>query len=327
MELNGEHAMARYVTTVLHSLNTRPQIGVYLRALRWRSWIGWLFIFGLGSTMFIVPPYSVIPISVSFSFVTAAIFVLNQYFDRKTDQSNPQKRSLPVASGELSPRASSILVVSLFAAGLLITAVVDSTLLMLFVFYIGIGLLYSAPPVHFKKRPIVDLLAVGVGSAVLPFLIGMQISHQLTLEFSLPWIARRYQDVLMCTVPLFFFQVASHIFQAVGDYDADKREGITTFVVKYGKERSAKVGTLFAVLSLVLPIFYGLFNLVLVAEFTYWYLLVFLLFLPFVVYLLRLSTRPTMKNIEALMGISRRFTPFVLLFLYALILVLRFNIA
>jgi len=318
--------MARGVTAST-SLGARPRIAVYLRVLRWRSWIGWLFIFGLGSTVFAVPPYNVIPISFSFSFVTGAIFVLNQYFDRKSDQSNPRKKDLPVTSGALSPNYSLFLIGSLFAAGLFITAIVDSTLLFLFIFYIGIGIFYSAPPVHFKKRPIIDLLAVGFGSAVLPFLIGLQISHQLTLEFSFPWIARRYQDVFLCTIPLFFFQIASHIFQAIGDYEADREEGITTFVVKYGKERSAKIGTFFAVLSLVLPMFYGLFNLALTAEFAYWYLLLFLLFLPFVVYLLRLSIKPTMENMDVLMGISRRFTPFMLLAFYVFILVLRFYLA
>lgn len=315
--------MARSVSAST-SLNARPRIAVYLRALRWRSWIGWLFIFGLGSTLFVIPPYNVFPISISFSLVTGAIFVLNQYFDRKSDQSNPQKRHLPVASGELSPKYSSILFISLFAAGLLITAVVDNTLLFLFIFYIGMGIFYSAPPLHFKKRPVIDLLAVGIGSALLPFLIGLQISHQLNLEFSLPWIVRRYQDALLCVIPLFLFQIAGHIFQAIGDYEADREEGITTFVVKYGKERSAKIGALFASLSLVLPIIYGLLNLALTAEFVYWYLLVFLFFLPFVIYLLKLSVGPTMKNIDALMRISRRFTPFLLLALYVFTLILRF---
>ena len=88
--------MARSVSAGT-SLNAKPRIATYLRALRWRSWIGWLFIFGLGSTLFALPPYNVLPISISFSLITGAIFVLNQYFDRKSDKSNPQKR--PFARG------------------------------------------------------------------------------------------------------------------------------------------------------------------------------------------------------------------------------------
>jgi homogentisate phytyltransferase/homogentisate geranylgeranyltransferase len=249
--------------------------------------------------------------------------VLNQYFDRKSDNSNPQKRHLPVASGELSPKYSSILFVSLFAAGLLVTALTDYTLLHLFITYIGVGIFYSAPPFHFKKRPIIDLFAVGFGAGILPFLIGLQVSHQLTMDFSLPWILRRYEDALLCVIPLFLFQASSHIFQAIGDYEADRIENITTFVVKYGKERSAKIGTLLSSLSLGLPIIYGLLNLATTTEFVYWYVLLLFCFLPFVVYLLKLSASPTTNNLGVLMGVSRKFTPALLLFLFSCTLVLR----
>src|SRR4030042_4917445 len=117
-------------TAASASLNARSGIPVGLRALRWRSWIGWLFFFGLGSTLFVIPPYNVVPIAISFSIVTGAIFVLNQYFDRRSDKTNPQKRHLPVAAGELSPKQSTVLFVSLFVIGLLVTAAGELTLLV-----------------------------------------------------------------------------------------------------------------------------------------------------------------------------------------------------
>jgi 4-hydroxybenzoate polyprenyltransferase len=303
-------------TAASASLNTRSGITIYLRALRWRSWISWLFFFGLGSTLFVIPPYTVLPIAISFSIVTGAIFVLNQYFDRKSDILNPQKRHLPVAAGELSPKQSSVLVVSLFAIGLLVAAVVDYTLLFLFVTYIGVGIVYSTPPFHFKKRPVIDLLTVGVGSGILPFLIGMQVSNQMLIESSLSLI-------LICIIPLFLFQIASHIFQAIGDYEADKEEKITTFVVRYGKEKSAKIAVLFSSLSLIIPIICGVLNFAITKEIMYWYLLILLIFLPFTIYLIKLSANPTTNNIERLMRASRRFTPILLLSLYLSVLVLR----
>jgi 4-hydroxybenzoate polyprenyltransferase len=230
---------------------------------------------------------------------------------------------LPVAAGELSPKQSSVLFVSLFAVGLLVTAVVDYTLLFLFVTYIGVGIAYSAPPIHFKKLPIIDLFAVGIGAGILPFFIGLQASHQLTIDSSLPLIWRRYQEMLLYIIPLFFFQIATHIFQAIGDYEADKGEKITTFVVRYGKERSAKIGVLFSSLSLILPIIYGVLNLAVANEFVYWYLLLLLFFLPFVIYLMKLSVNPTINNIDKLMRVSRRLTPILLLVLYSCVLVLR----
>ena len=303
-------------TVVSAFLNTSSGITVYLRALRWRSWIGWLFFFGLGSTLFVIPPYNVLPIAISFSIVTGAIFVLNQYFDRKSDIMNPQKRHLPVAAGELSPKQSAVLFVSLFAIGLLVTAVVNYTLLFLFVTYIGVGIVYSTPPLHFKKRPVIDLLTVGVGSGILPFLIGMQASNQLLSDSSLLLI-------LICIIPLFLFQIASHIFQAIGDYEADKDEKITTFVVRYGKQKSAKIAVLFSSLSLIFPIICAVLNFAVAKEIMYWYLLILLIFFPFAIYLIKLSANPTTKNIESLMRASRRFTPILLLTLYLCVLILK----
>ena len=71
---------------------------------------------------------------------------------KKSDQSNPQKRHLPLASGELSPEHSSILIISLFSAGLLITAAVDSTLLLLFVCYVRSRNILFCTSLAFEKE-------------------------------------------------------------------------------------------------------------------------------------------------------------------------------
>jgi len=302
--------------------NIRLKGAIYLRALRFRSWIGWLFIFGVGSTLFALPTYNTFPISISFSSITAAIFVVNQYFDRKSDTLNPQKKNLPIASGELSIKSACLLFVSLLTFGLFVTATVDFSLISLFLPYFALWIAYSIPPFNLKKRPVLDLFVAGVGSGILPFLIGLQVSHQLTMDFSLPWMGSKYQGVCLCVVPIFLFQVSSHIFQAIGDYEADKEDGINTFVVKYGRERSAKIGALLFFISFILPIIYGLFNLYLI-EFVYWYLLLFLIFSPFIIYLLNLFRNPIKENINLLLRISNRITPFLLASLYVCIILLR----
>lgn len=306
-----------------NSPKIKSRAAVYLQALRFRSWIGWVFIFGIGSTLFAFPSYNTFPIAISFSSITAAVFVVNQYFDRKSDTLNPQKKNLPIASGELSTKFARVLCVSLLAFGFFVTTIVDISLVSLFIPYIGLWIVYSTPPLHLKKRPVLDLLVAGVGSGILPFMIGLQVSHQLTMEFQLPWIQRRYLDAFLATIPIFLFQVSSHIFQAMGDYEADREDKITTFVVKYGKEKSAKIGTLFFSLSSILPIIYGLFNPALAEEFVYWYLLLFLISLPFAVYLLNLFRNPTRKNIDLISRISYRIAPFLLVSLYVCMIILR----
>ena len=61
--------------------------------LRFRSWVGWLAIFGVGSFIFVIPKISdVLVVAFVFICITSAIFVENQYFDKETDQKNPKKK-------------------------------------------------------------------------------------------------------------------------------------------------------------------------------------------------------------------------------------------
>jgi len=118
--------------------------------------------------------------------------------------------------------------------------------------------------------------------------MGMQVVYPLSMNFSDPWIVRRYFDAFLCSIPFLLFQVAGHIFQAIGDYEADRNSGTTTFVVKYGKEKSAKIGVGFFLLTAIIPLFYGLFGFLITKEFMGWYMLMLLVSLPAMVYLLNL---------------------------------------
>jgi hypothetical protein len=51
----------------------------------------------------------------------------------------------------------------------------------------------------------------------------------LILEFELPWIVRRYQDVFFAALPIFLIQCASQTYQVVGDYEADALAKINRF--------------------------------------------------------------------------------------------------
>jgi len=298
-------------------------VDLFIQAIRVRSWLSWLFIFGLGSTLFAFPVPNTIFIGISFCSITASIFVANQYFDMESDKLNHKKNTLPFASGQISNKVALFLFVALLIIGLLLTTVVDIGLVPLLVLYFGLWLAYSVSPLNLKKRPVMDLIVAGLGAGILPFSIGLQVSHQLTMDFALPWIVKRYQDTLLCIVPLFLFQVSGHIFQAIGDFEADKNARITTSVVKYGKEKAAKIGAVLFSLSAILPLIYGLLNLSITQEFLQWYLLFFIIFLPFIIYLLNLFRKPIKQNIAFIYQISSRTSPLLLLILFCCIIILR----
>jgi len=281
----------------------------YLQLLRFDSWIGWLFNFALGSILFEIPPIDLFALFfLSFFLATAGVFVLNQYFDFESDKLNDLKRNLPVSSGDVSPKTAILVFFFLIVLSISFILLTDINLLPLFLTYLGIWVCYSAPPFRLKSKPIIDVIVAGVGSGVLPFIIGLQITHQLTLDFSSFWITRHYQDAFLSVMPLLLFHSASHLFQAVGDYEADLRGNVHTFVVKYGKKTSVKVGKLLLVTCAFLPILYGFLNLSLIG-FLNWYLVIFICCIPGIFYVMNLLKDPSKDNINTLRNISRKVSP------------------
>lgn len=303
----------------------KSTVSCYLRMLRFDSWIGWLFIFALGSILFVVPPIDRFA-SFSFSFIlaTAGIFVLNQYFDREDDKMNDLKRNLPIALGDISPKTAILSFFFLIVLSICFVLLTDVNLFPLFLTYLGLWICYSVPPFYLKGRPILDFIVAGVGSGVLPFIIGLQVSHQLTLDFSLPWMRRRYQDAFFIVIPLLLFQSASHIFQAVGDYEADLSGNVQTFVVKYGRKTSVKVGKLLLVTGALLPILYGFLNLSL-TDFLYWYLAIFICCVPGMFYVMNLLREPSKDRINTLRCISRKVSPAILVAIWIYVLLIRIS--
>ena len=155
----------------------------------------------MGSTLFALPTFKTFFISISFCAITASGFVINQYFDKDIDKLNPQKKTLPMAAGKLSSRNALIFFAVLTSFSFVLTILVDFSLFPFFLLFFGLGFAYSAGPLNLKKRPIIDLIAAGTCFGILPFLMGMQVVYPLSMDFSDPWIVRRYFDAFLCSIP------------------------------------------------------------------------------------------------------------------------------
>lgn len=309
----------------MHSAR-KETVCCYLRLLRFDSWKGWIFNFALGGVFFAIPPFDrFASFSLSFILATAGIFVLNQYFDRESDKLNDLKRNLPVSSGRISPKTAVLVFLALTVLSVCPVLFTDVNAFPLFLAYIGLWICYSAPPTCFKGRPIVDVVVAGVGSGVLPFIIGLQASHQLTLEFSLPWIMRRYQDAFISAIPLMLFQSAGHIFQAFGDYDADLNGNINTFVVKYGKKTSMKAGNLLLTTCLLLPILYEFLDLSL-TDYLFWYLVILVACAPAIYHVMNLLRSPSKDNFNALRAISGKAGSLMLVVVWICVFLIRLRL-
>jgi len=297
----------------------------FARLLRFRSWVGWLAIFGFGSFIFGIPPLSnVLIVAFVFVCITSAVFVQNQYFDKEIDKKNPQKNMLPLATGEVSSKTSLVIMTILCGLGFSTLGFFNPYLIPIFLAYFALCSVYSTPILHLKGKPILDIIVAGIGSGVFPFIFGLLAANQLSLDILLPSVAKSYQYTFLCILPLFLFQVASQIFQEIRDFEADMNDEIQTFVVRYGIKKSIKVATIMVFLAISLPIIFGFFNLFYTNEFILWYILVVIGILPILSRFVSLNRNPTKTKIEDLFKFSMKYTPVILIIILLYIVVLRF---
>lgn len=295
----------------------------YLGLLRVRSWIGWVFYFTLGFLLFAAPSWNMVFIAAAFISATAGIFILNQCYDLAVDRLHFEKNQLPIAAGAVTPSGAFSLYVLSAVLCMGLVLLTDISLVPLFAIYIGGGIIYSVPPIRMKSRPLMDVLFVGVFSGAMPFLMGVQTSHQLTLD----WMASsalRYQDALLVMATLFLFQCSTHIFQAVGDYEADRDAGESTSVVKYGKAKSATTAKILLATSLVLPVAYGVMRFPLLGH-DYWYLAFLIPSVPLVLYLMRQKI-VSKERVSDLTSTAKKAAPKIYAVLFLIVLLLRLGL-
>jgi 4-hydroxybenzoate polyprenyltransferase len=299
------------------------KIGAYTKLMRFDSWQVWLFNFLLGCILFELPPISrFIIVLLSFSLAASAIFILNQYIDQEIDRANNLKKDLPIASGEISPKKG----IALFCAFTLISLIsavwTDISVFLLLLAFILLGIGYSAPPLSFKTKPGIDVIVCGIGAGILPFFIGVQTAPLLTLQFEIPWMARRFQDVLFTALPIFLIQCAGQIYQVVGDYEADSMSKIRTFAVKFGKQTSLRLAAILLLITVSLPILYELLSLSL-TPFLTWYIVAFAVLVPCLLCFLRRAQDTSEENFRKLRNLARRVGAVILLILILYVLIVR----
>ncbi len=260
----------------------------YLKVTRVGSWLGWIFSFGFGSIFLSLPPLErFLAVLFAFSFATASIFILNQYFDRKEDQENAVKSNMPIASGRIAPRTALIFSLLLIILCLVLVILVDVNLLSLFLIYLVFGTAYSAPPFRLKSVPVVDFVVSGIGAGFMPFLMGLELTGKLSSDIS---------SIMLGVVPLMLIHCGGHVIQAVGDYEVDRKMGVHTFVVRYGRKNGAIVAGFMFLLACFLPFVYSVFGLL-----SYRHLFMFFILFPLSVPIIKryvaVLKKPSTKNV------------------------------
>jgi 4-hydroxybenzoate polyprenyltransferase len=80
---------------------------------------------------------------------------------------------------------------------------------------------------------------------------------------------------MLGAMPLTLIQCGGHIIQAVGDYEADIKTGVRTFVVRYGRKDGVNAAGVMLLIASLSPFVYSAFGLL-----PYRHLLLFFMLSP-----------------------------------------------
>ena len=145
------------------------------RLLRVKQWIKNLLVFVAPIGAGVEPTWSTLKISclgfIGFSLMASAVYIINDYRDRKMDRNHPKKKNRPIASGEISEKlALAVLIILLICSFVLIEDFGPEAILTVLC-YLLINIAYSF---KLKTFPVLELGIVASGYS-LRILFGAQM--------------------------------------------------------------------------------------------------------------------------------------------------------
>ncbi|AFL95573.1 hypothetical protein CL1_1374 [Thermococcus cleftensis] len=194
--------------------------------------------------------------------VTSAGLVINEYHDYELDLL-ANRTELPLVSGKVSLRVAKLLGYGLLIPALALSALISLKALVITLIASFLAIAYSAPPMRFKARPLVDSLTNGLTYG--PVTMGLIFE---SLGLPVRW-------AVVYSLPFFVLLSAGHMILAIPTIDEDLALGARTSASWLGRERGIKVGMLLFALSSIMVVVYCLLG---------YYPLPSVLSLPFMAY-------------------------------------------
>lgn len=246
----------------------------YVRLMRIRNWLGYflLSVFGfISADGFSQPTLGIIVFFFLVIMFLGFSFTINDCFDVEEDKLDRTKRN-PVASGEIPFKNGFLFSISLAIFGVLISLFFGVKLFLFYLTLILISMFYSAPPVRFKSRFLLDIFSHGLFFGAFLFILP-------AIAFSIPLTQIHY----LIAFSIFYFSVILELRNHLEDYESDMGANLKTTVCVLGKEKSKKI---IDALALIFP---GILLLIFYQQYLFAFLVISLVF--YLVFLTRRKYR------------------------------------
>ncbi|MGE5351031.1 MAG: decaprenyl-phosphate phosphoribosyltransferase [Acidobacteriota bacterium] len=149
---------------IVYSNTLWTQVNNYLRLLRVTQWIKNLFVFVpllFSKNLFHENYFLLVLLGfLAFCLTSSAVYVMNDLFDVESDRLHPQKKTRPIASGQISERNAFITIVILAIGIFALSYKLNFTFILALVGYITLNVLYS---VVLKHLVIIDIMSIAAG--------------------------------------------------------------------------------------------------------------------------------------------------------------------
>jgi len=152
------------------------------------------------------------------------LYGVNDYWDMETDLLNPKKDGREHRISEEEKKRLAVILQAITVLSIVLIPFMQSMgERIIFILFLFLSHQYSAKPLRFKEKPILDS-----ASNVLYILPGV---------FAYYWITGRLPPLLILLAG-FLHTYAMHIFSAIPDIEYDEETGITTTAVLLGRKAS-----------------------------------------------------------------------------------------
>ena len=178
---------------------------------------------GVGLSNLLTSTVVLIPAWIS---LAVAVYAFNDLFDKEIDEKNG--RDLPLSSGKVEESEIRNMIIFSSILALVLTAFLGLRAFSVCLAYLGIGVIYSAPPLELKRRLFGKPLSVSMG-LVLSYLVGVvSLGSLSTLHL-----------YLLLVMGVHFFLNAS--VTDLRDVEGDKLENRSNLPLVIGRRHTAEV--------------------------------------------------------------------------------------
>lgn len=224
----------------------------YIKILRPKLWIPSVISMFIG-VVFTLNIYPTISFSFFYLFLALLIIgpfigggavVLNQYFDYKEDKYSVKKEKYLLVTGKIGKRNALLYAVCLLIIGILLAFYINFEVFIITLIAVFFSIIYSTPPLRFKRRVFLDSITNGICYGILPTLVGFVIVSSFSLK------------ALIIGLPLFLGYTAGHMLLAIPDMENDKKFGLHTTAVILGYKNTVAVAmSLFLSMLIILGVY------------------------------------------------------------------------